>query len=88
MFVFNFTILCILLLIGFCLSYSLSKLIIILLSKYLVAFALYILTIYHKAATNQCTIAHGTESETSTTPRIDTQSAFFCRWRHPGAHFW
>ena len=50
------------------------KLIILLLGKFLVSFALYILTIYHKAPTNQDSIAQRTEGEISASPRIDTQS--------------
>jgi len=74
MLVFNVTILCIILVIAFCLSYSLSKLIIISLGKFLVSYALLILTIYHKAAANQSSIAQRIEGETSASPRIDTQS--------------
>jgi len=74
MFAFNVTILCIILVIAFCLAYSLSKLIIISLGKFLVSYALLILTIYHKAPTNQSSIAQRAEGETSASPRIDTQS--------------
>jgi len=74
MFVFNVTILCIILVIAFCLSYSLSKLIIISLGKFLVTYALFILTIYHKAPADQISIAQRTKGKTSASPRINTQS--------------
>jgi len=59
-----------------CLLFSLFsvKLIIISLGKFLVYCALYILTIYHKAPTNQDSIAQRTGGETSASPWIDTQS--------------
>jgi len=39
-----------------------------------VSFALNILTIYHKAPTNQDSIAQRTDGEISASPRIETQS--------------
>ena len=68
MFSFNVTILCIILLIAS------VKLIILSLGKFLASFALYILTIYHKAPTNHDSIAQRTEGEISASPRIDNQS--------------
>jgi len=61
------------------------KLIIPLLGKLLLSFALYILTIYHKAPTNQDLIAQRTEDEMNASPRIDTQEYLVGRWRHPRA---
>jgi len=53
------------------------KLIVLLLGKCLLSFAFYILTIYHKAPTNQDSIAQRTEDEISASPRIDTESTLW-----------
>jgi len=50
------------------------NLITLLLCEFILSFALSILTIYHKAPTNQDSIAQRTEDEISASPRIDTQS--------------
>ena len=61
-----------------------DQLITLLLGKFIQSFALYILTIYHKAPTNQDSIAQRTEDEISVSPRIDTEY-LVGRWWHPRA---
>jgi len=74
MFALNVTIFCFILLIHLLVILFSDKLILLLLGKLLLSFALYILTIYHEAPTNRDSIAQRTEDEISASRRVDTQS--------------